>query len=619
MLQGLRDNLKGAVAIFVVVIFVVPLILFGVEQLFVGSVGGDDVATVGGVGISRRDLQRELVLEKQRLQQQFNLEANSPQLEDSALTGPVLDRMVKRLALFQAAQDAGMGASKELLWKQIAGIDAFKVDGKFSESVFKERISFAYTPATFLEASAQDFILGHLNSGVETSGFVTPADLKTLAAITRQKRTFFTITIPKSKAADVEVSDAEIESFYGDNPAQFTDPETVKIEYLELTLDALAEAAVVSDEEVKAAYDEEVANFQSDPKLSIAHILIEGDKQDVIQEVSTKLAAGDDFSELAKKYSDDLGSKNQGGNLGVLTDDAFPEAFVTAAKALSVGSTSAPVKTDAGTHFIKLLENTNVTPPTFDERKDMIKGQLARQKAQDVYIEKMTKLEETTFGADSLAPAAEVLGLQVQTSPAFSRQGGGGIAQSSEVVEAAFAEDVLKQGYNSKVLELDGDRAVVIRLLESIPERVRPLADVKENIRTELRDKKQAESLAQQASELRAKISSGGSADTLAEEASYEYKFHDGVDRMTAGVNNVVLQKVFSMPRPDASAVIDQVALPDGGVSVIGLQTVQDGSVDGLEPEQLAGLKRQLAFQYNQAEMHSFENAIIEKVTTETN
>src|SRR5690606_26884008 len=182
MLQSVRDNLKGTVAVFVLAIFIIPLILFGVEQLFVGSLGGAEVATVNGESINRVDFQRELTLEKQRLQQQFELDANNPQLEDSVLSGPVLQRMVQREALYQAAIDGGMGASKEALWKQIASIEAFQVDGKFDYQVFKDRISYLYTPATFLVASERDFVLSHLNTGIAGTSFVTDEELKLLAS-----------------------------------------------------------------------------------------------------------------------------------------------------------------------------------------------------------------------------------------------------------------------------------------------------------------------------------------------------------------------------------------------------------------------------------------------------
>ena len=109
MLQNLRDNLKGTAAIFVLAIFIVPLILFGVEELFVGSVGGNDVAEVNGEGISARELEQAIFGEKQRLAQQFGLDINSDQLDDSLLRGPVLQRLIQRQALLYAARGRSQG------------------------------------------------------------------------------------------------------------------------------------------------------------------------------------------------------------------------------------------------------------------------------------------------------------------------------------------------------------------------------------------------------------------------------------------------------------------------------------------------------------------------------
>lgn len=611
MLQSLRDNLKGTVAVFVIIIFVVPLVLFGVEQLFVGSVGGSDAATVNGEGISQREFQRQLVLEKERLQQQFELEPNSPELEDSELSGPVLQRMVQREALVQAAREAGMGASRDLLWRQIADIEAFQVDGRFNEELFKQRISFAYTPATFLEATAEDLLLNHLNAGVAGSGFVSATDVETLAAITNQTRTFFTVEIPQAEQADVAISDEEVEAYYEENIDQFTSPEQVSVDYVEIDVDALADSVSVPEEDIRAVYEDEVANFSASAQIEVAHILLEEPQQGLIDEISQKLEQGESFSELAQQYSDDLGSKAQGGELGRLVEEAFPQPFVEAAKSLDVGEVSAPTQTEAGTHFIKVLEKSDANPPTLEERRAVIERQLARQTALDDYVQRVATLEEATFGADSLARAAEALDIEVQTSAPFSRQGGSGIAGDRQVVNAAFAEDVLREGHNSRVLELSDNRAIVLRLNEHQPEQRRPLAEVRPQIEEQLREQKQRQILAEEAAKFRAKLDSAESVQTLAEQAGYNFAQHDNVKRTAAGIDNAILQKAFSLPRPDADPVVDQVIVPRGSVSVIGLQAVADGSADSLGEQQLAAIRRQLLFQLGQAEMQAFEDAVI--------
>lgn len=615
MLQSVRDNLKGTVAVFVLAIFIIPLILFGVEQLFVGSVGGAEVATVNGEEISRNDFQRELALEKQRLQQQFELPANSPQLEDSALSGPVLQRMVQREALYQAAVDGGMGASKDELWKQIAAIEAFQVDGKFDRELFKDRISYLYTTASFLRAAEKDFVLGHMNAGVSDTAFVTPEEMQLLASITQQKRTFSTVQIAKPEAPKTAVTEAEIEQYYQNNAAQFVEPEQLKVNYIELDLASLAEAVDVNEEEVRSIYEQEISTFKADPRYSVAHILIEeGDAAaEEIKAIESKLAEGADFATLAKEYSDDLGSKETGGNLGVMIDEAYPQEFVDAAKKLEVGDVSSSVKTEAGYHFIKLLDKTNVEPPSFEERKSAIEKQLAQDVAQETYIQKVAVLDEKTFGADSLSYAAEELGLEVKVSDWFSRAGGSGVMQNQQLVNEAFGDEVLSQGHNSKVIEVGGDKAYVIRLNEHKPEQTKPLADVRDEIEKQLTEQRIAEESARQAQEVLAQIAAGKSPEEVAKEQGLEYKLHENVTRTSFEVGGAILQKAFSLARPaDSDPVLDLVSLPGGGAVVIRLTGVEDGSVQDLADAQKTGLENQLRFQISQNELNSFESGVIE-------
>ena len=620
MLQSVRDNLKGTVAVFVLAIFIIPLILFGVEQLFVGSVGGAEVATVNGEGINRTDFQRELALEKQRLQQQFELPASSPQLEDSALSGPVLQRMVQREALYHAGVDGGMGASKEELWRQIAAIEAFQVDGKFSRELFKERISYMYTTATFLEASEKDFVLGHMNSGVSDTTFVTEQELQLLAAITQQKRTFTAIQIPKPEKPSTAITEAEIEQYYQSNSAQFVEPEQLKVSYVELSLDKLADGVEINEDDVRNIYEQEISSFKADPRYSVAHILIE-DKDtsaDDVKTVEEKLAEGAEFTELAKQYSDDLGSKETGGNLGVMIEEAYPQEFVDATKKLEVGAVSGPVKTEAGYHFIKLIDKTNVEPPSFDERKTIIERQLAQDSAQETYIQKVALLDEKTFGADSLQYAADALELEVQSSDWFTREGGNGVMSNQQLVNEAFGDDVLSQGHNSKVVEIDGNKAYVVRLNEHKPEQTKPLAEVKEEIENQLTEQRIAEESARQARDVLEQIASGKTAEEVAKEKGLEYKSHENVTRTSFEVGGAVLQKAFSLARPlENEPVLDLISMPDGSAVVIRLTGVEDGSIADLADAQKTGLENQLRFQISQNELNSFENGIIENAKIE--
>lgn len=619
MLQGLRDSLKGTVAVVVIIIFVVPLVLFGVEQLFVGSVGGNDAATVNGEGIHVNDFQRELALEKQRLQVEHGLEPGSPQLDDAVLAEPVLRRMSRQLALIQAGQEGRMGAPEDEVWREIAAIEAFHVDGRFNSDRFVQLISGAYTPATFHEAASKDFLVRQLNSGIADSGFVTSLELDLVAAITQQKRSFTTIELAPESAGEISVSEAEIAQYYEDNAHEFMLPESVKVEYLEVSIDDLAAQIEPDEQAVRDVYQNEIADFSPEPRFSVAHILIEHGEGSAakVEEVQGKISEGQDFSELAQQYSDDLGSKGVGGQLGELVEDAYPQAFVAAAKSMEAGEITPPVETEQGTHFIKVLDVTNVEPPTLEDRRHSITRQLSRQLAQESYVRIIAQMDELTFGADTLNRAAEALDLEVQTSESFSREGGSGIASSQQVVDSAYGEDVLEQGHNSRVLELPGQRAVVLRVAQHEQPRLVPLADVSEHIHASLTQEKLTHKLAEQAAGVISQLTAGQAYETVAEELGLAFEVHTDVNRNESEVSPPLLRKAFSLPRPgsDDDRIIDSVSLPSGGYAIIALTDVKDGSVNEMSDVELAGIKGQLSRIAAQGEFQSFESGVYERAS----
>lgn len=616
MLQNLRDNLKGTVAVFVIIIFVVPLVLFGVEQVFVGSAGQKDVAEVNGAGITSVDFRRQLELERQRMIQQGNFDVDSPQVQDDALRMPVINQMVRRLALRQAAENAGMGVSRDALWREIASVEAFQVDGKFDYELFKRRIANMYTPTQYLESLSAEFMIGQLNDGLAGSNFVTGSELALIAGISRQQRDFYTITIPEPDV-DIEIGQTDIESFYQDNQARFTQPEAVQVEYLEISVDSLAASEEPSEQVVRDAYEAEIRTFESDPKYSVAHILLEKDAKESqkVDEVQKKINASEDFAALARQYSTDLGSRESGGELGELNPDIFPEAFVEAASALEVGDVSPPVETDAGIHFIKLLDIRDQEPPTFEERRPSLARQLSMVMAQDEYIKRVSELDELTFGNTDLKTVAERMGIPLQTSEFFTRDSGSGVASENRIREAAFADDVLRDRYNSRVIELPEERAIVLHVTEHRPEHMTALENVQAEIRDELvsiRKREQAEAAALLA---QTRIGRGDDPAQVAEESGFEFAEHRDVQRDKFDIDMLVMQKAFSLPRPveQQPVVLDVTEMITGGYAVVGLTNVKDGSIDQLSEEQKRSIEAQLRFQFGQAEMLAFERSVMER------
>jgi len=139
----------------------------------------------------------------------------------------------------------------------------------------------------------------------------------------------------------------------------------------------------VTEEEMKAFFEENKEDFAQEEQVKARHILVATEKE--AQEIKDKLAKAEDFAALAKEYSTDDSTKNNGGQLGFFNrGDMVPE-FEKAAFALAVGEISAPVKTEYGYHLIKVEEKKEAAAPNYEKSKADIKEYLFNQKLQQEY------------------------------------------------------------------------------------------------------------------------------------------------------------------------------------------------------------------------------------------
>ena len=601
MLQSMRDNLKGTAAIIVAALFGFIMVIGGIN-FFSGASGGaaDKVAEVNGEKITNLDLQRAIQNRRNMIMNQFGDQAPADLLTDEKLREPVLQQLVTSSVMRQAAQDSGMVMSPAAVDREIVQIPGFQVDGKFDPQLYRDGLRrLGYSATGFRQTMERDLVLQQYADSVTDSAFTTRAAADKIVAISMEERDFDYAMLPVQGLLDeVSVSDSEVQDYYDKHQDDFQRPEQVAIEYIDLKPSLFAKNIDVSEEDVRAQFEQEKSSFQAKTRRHAAHILIEGDDQKKIAEVQSKLAAGEDFAQLAKTYSDDLGSREEGGDLGFTAGDVFPEAFEKALAGLKVGQVSGPVETDAGTHFIKLLEVEDSKAPTFEERKAEIKEQLQNAEAEREFVGALSRLADLAYNADSLSGPAEELGVPVETTELFSRDGGTGIAANDKVVAAAFSPEVMLDGNTSDVLNLSSDEAVVLRVTQHKEPGTYPLEDVREKIVTRLKRDKASAQLAVKAKALEKKLEEGGDFAELAKEQGLTLETSDNTRRGGFGERGEIIEHAFAM-----SGTFDTFATDEGNQVVLKLRAVRPGDLSGQSNEQRAALMQQLASMDGKAEL----------------
>lgn len=604
MLQNIRDNSQGWIAKTIIGIIVVLLALTGVEAIFNSTGNSRDVAEVNGEKISQAELEQAVNMQRRQLAQQFGRDFDASLLDDRLLRESALAGLIERQVLLQSTVDAGFAFSQAALDQLILQTPEFQVDGVFNAARFDQVIQqMGYNRLQFRHLLEQELLIGQLRAGISGTSFVTDRQVADFARLEQQTRDFASITV-KANPDEVQVSDDDIAAYYNANTERFRSPEQVVVEYLELRKESFFDQVEASEEELQELYQKQIANLAEQRRA--AHILIEvgGDHSEAqakarIDEIAARLNAGEDFAVLAKEFSEDSGSAVDGGDLGFAGKGVYDPAFEEALYALQENQVSAPVESEFGWHLIKLLGVQSPVVPDFDSLRPELEREVKARQVEQRFVEAGKQLEDSAFEAADLAQPGQELGLNVNTTPAFGREGGEGITSNRQVLQAAFSEEVLVDGANSGIIELDPDTSIVLRAKEHLQPETLPLEKVRDTIALQLRQEKAAEKASSEGKLLLAQAKSG--------EIKGQWSVVEAATRAQDSVAPALLQAVFRMPKPTDVPSYTGLTLVNGDYVVLRLDGVSEPE-EALSDEDKLSYRRFLASRAGQLDFAAYRD-----------
>ncbi|PIB60548.1 SurA N-terminal domain-containing protein [Pseudomonas sp. 2995-1] len=615
MLQNIRDNSQGWIAKTIIGIIVALMAFTGIEAIFQASgTNKQDVAKVNGEEITQTELSQAVDMQRRQLMQQLGKDFDASLLDEKLLREAALKGLIDRKLLLQGAADSKFGFSEAALDQVILQTPEFQVDGKFNAERFDQVIrQLGYSRLQFRQMMTQEMLIGQVRAGIAGSGFVTDAEVLAFARLEKQTRDFATVNI-KANPAAVKLTDEEVKAYYDQHAKEFMTPDQVVIDYLELKKSSFFDQVNVKDEELQAAYQKETANLAEQRRA--AHILIEvNDKvsdaqaKAKIEEIQARLAKGEKFEALAKEFSQDPGSANNGGDLGFAGPGVYDPDFETALYALKQDQVSTPVRSTFGWHLIKLLGVEAPQVPTFASLKDKLTRELKAQQVEQRFVEATKQLEDAAFEASDLAQPASDLKLTVHTSAPFGREGGDGVAANRAVVTAAFSPEVLDEGANSTAIELDPETIIVLRAKEHRKPAQLPLESVAAAIRTQMAKERASAAAKTHADELIANLRDGKTPLNQPVDGQ-AWKVTEAATRSQEAIDPAVLQALFRMPKP---AVKDKptfttVTLADGSLAIVRLNGVNEAAAPS--EEEKAQYRRFLASRVGQQDFAAYRKQL---------
>ena len=415
-----------------------------------------------------------------------------------------LERLVRERVLSAASDKLGLAVSNHRLAQELQSNPQFamlrKPDGSLDLEQYKRLLGAQGLSPEMFEANVRSELSSRqVLQGLIASAYAAPAVADAALGAYFEKRAIQVARFkPADHVADLQPTEADLEQYHQAHAKEFMRAESADVEYLVLNADSVARTIAVNDADLRSYYDQNAQRLAGAEERRASHILINAPKsapqaeRDAAKAKATQLLAEvrrapDSFAAVARKHSQDTGSAPQGGDLNFFARGAMVKPFEDAAFALKKGEVSDLVETEFGYHIIRVTDIKQPKSRSFEDMKVELTAEFKKQQMQKKYAEAAEQFTNTVYEQpDSLQPAAEKLKLTLQTATQVTRTpapGVNGPLANPKLLAALFSPDATEKKRNTEAIDVGAGTLVSARVTRYTPASVKPLAEVKDQVK----------------------------------------------------------------------------------------------------------------------------------------
>lgn len=598
-MESFRTLIKGWLGKVLLVLFLTPLALVGIEGYFSGSNKADVAKSVNGQDISNKEL--ESATKNYKDQYLSMVKGDESLLNLPVIQNKALDALVTRALLQQQAEKLGISLSDAQLEQMLAQQPSFQENGKFSEQLYGNYLrSVGMTNQSLLASLRQDHALKMISSTLMDYALVSKSDLQQLANLQTEQRTLHLASIKLDEyKKGLTASNQEITDYYNKHKGEFKQVAAVDVDYVVLTPSLLPQTNLaVTDADLKQAYQAFVEKQQKDAKREVKHILITTDTRDaaaaqkLANDVYAKIQAGMTFAQAAAQFSEDPSSKDQGGLVDAYAPGIFSTDFDNAVNALKNGQVSKPVKTQYGYHIIEANTQT-VTIPSFEAEKARLTAEVEKTKSANLFSDTVNNLNEMVVGGDSLdAVVQEVKAARVESAKGVTLTTQNPYLSDLNVKAKIFSDDVKNGDRNaSSNIQLANGDTIWIKVRDYHPAGIKPLAQATAEVKAKVIEDKAYKAAKAKMSTILADFKTQPAAQVVAKSnVTFE---NAGVFVRSQGLKRAIERAAFSIPSPTKEGMWSATTakLPNELV-IVAVSDVNTNVASELPQEQLTELTK---------------------------
>ena len=474
MMDSLRNFLYGPYGIILIIILVIPFVFLGTSSLGTGFSGS--FGSINGEDVSEIDMQIASSSAIQRFKRLYGEDFDFDSLDNDFKTEAVKQELIIQKVLLSEARELGFVNDNTVnsVKKNIMQSPIFQLDGVFSEDLYEAQVnSNGYTKEGYIEVmtnlSAGDLYRSSLN----IVDFVLENEKKNLINLleTSADINFIKISFDGLKKEIVNSPD-ELKQYYNQNEILFFSEEERNFQYFIIDQSSYIENIEIPYDYLQNAYNNYLENFNEDAQIRISHIMIEKnnyDSRDIaldsIKNIENLLSEGNEFFEIAKQYSEDIVTKDSGGDLEFFEKDIFPIEFDEAIEDLDLNEISEIVELADSFHIIKVTEKNIQTPLPKDQITNELEANLIETESYALMQDDVLVIEDLISKGISLDQISKDMSKEIFVSEFFTKNNFDFDIDSSELKDFVFSDVASTDEAN--LINLD-DRLIVVSINEVI-------------------------------------------------------------------------------------------------------------------------------------------------------
>ena len=502
MMESLRNFLTGPRLIFIVLVCALPFVFLGTGSLttaFGGSFG-----SINGEDVTEADLQLASNTAVQRFQSVYGEEFDFDMLDEDVRSESIKQELIVQKVLQAGARSLGFFNENTVTdaKKGIVQNPQFQIEGRFDENVYEAQVnSNGYTKESYIELMTSLLASELYRSSLSGISFATKNEIFDLASLLEKTSDINFIKISYEGLKDQIVNTStELMDFYDNNQILFFSEEEREFKYIVLDQSDYKGSVIIPDGYLDNSYQDYLSRFDSSAQTRISHIMIDKNNYESsdlafekINEVNTLLIDGSNFEEVASQYSEDIVTKDIGGDLDYFESDIFPEEFAKGIESLELNQLSKIIELEDTFHILKVTE-INIQEPISEEIiKSDAKNELIETESLALMNDDFNALEDMILNNNSIEEVADSLSKDISEGGSVTKSNFNFYISDAKIAEYIFSVDSsINQPY---AIEFE-DKVIVLAITSITDPSLEPFEQVAEDVADLLSESKAIEKLA---------------------------------------------------------------------------------------------------------------------------